>query len=272
VNGRDCEVVFTEIASTAREVCGVRSDGKLACWGLSTPEGSPPPGSFASISASSQHFCGVHTDGTAACWGYGSAAPPPLLFKRVAAGGDHDCGILLDDSLACWGQDPCDLASPPSGTFKALALGGFHNCGIRTDGTVSCWGLAGECAAFDHGQGSPPSGIFDSIAVSAFETCGVTGGAIACWGDNETGLRDLVVVGNVSNITIGNGYGCVLRDGLIACSGSGIVASHVPLAIGGNPGFKALALGDYAGCTIRTDDVVRCFGYDMLRSPPTGSL
>jgi hypothetical protein len=274
INGTNCQVVFSQMSANASQMCGLRSDGKIACWGAFMSVFQPPPGTYSWLSMSDQHGCAVRTDSSAVCWGHGSFQPPAVAFKSVTAGIDHDCGILLDDTVACWGQNAGGEATPPSGTFLSLALSGFYSCGIRSDGTVACWGLQGPNAQFDVGQATPPPGQFLAISAAGSETCGIRStGEIACWGLDATGLRGAPVF-QYTAIDTSNNFGCTLRfDGLIACFGTDVFGeTRAPRGVPPAATFRAFGIGDDFGCGVRTDDVVRCWGIDMAGSPPTGSL
>ena len=58
--------------------CALRSDGRLACWGMrpNVAVVSPPDGTFTAIAGSDHSFCAIRTDGTTACW----TSPLPLPF------------------------------------------------------------------------------------------------------------------------------------------------------------------------------------------------
>ena len=74
-----------------------------------------PEGRFTSVSAGRDHICGVRTDGSVACWGddsFGKATPPQGGFVSVGAGWHHTCGVRTDRSVACWGSN---VLSPGSG-------------------------------------------------------------------------------------------------------------------------------------------------------------
>lgn len=68
----------------------------------------PPEGEFISISARENHICGIKTDGSVACWGddyLGKATPPAGEFISVSAGVHHTCGVRTDGAAVCWGTN-----------------------------------------------------------------------------------------------------------------------------------------------------------------------
>jgi len=272
INGADCEVVFTEIVS-GEQTCGLRSDGKIACWseGASPP---PPTGVFTDISAGPKHLCAVGAGGAVTCWGYGANTPPALSFVSVGAGNDHDCGVLAGGTLACWGANTGGQASPPSGTFQAVAAGAFHSCGIRTDGTVACWGLGGLDAEHDHGQTAPPAGTFSALSLYGNQSCGLTtAGAFVCWGEDAIGIAGLPFPGGpYLALAAGGGAGCAVRfDGVVVCTRP-INGAEPPRGTQPPSIYRAVSVGLQHACAIRYDHVVRCWGIDMVESPQTGSL
>ena len=276
LNGRDCEVVFTQLAGGHYDMCGLRSDGKIACWGLQSTgvPVSAPPGTFKWVSMS-QHLCAVRTDGSALCQGYGASDPPPRSFKSVYAGDMRACGILADDTAVCWGQNPLGAANVPTGTFRTLALGSSYTCGLRTNGTISCWGLENAPPGFDVGQADPPSGAFTDIAASMFESCAITqGGSIVCWG-TPSSLGSVPAIFPWRMLGTWFAFGCALRsDGLHFCTKESPIPGTRMLLPGGVTGnYKTFAVtASGFACAVRVDDAVVCWGHETLSAPPTGSL
>jgi hypothetical protein len=274
VNGHDCQFTFTQIAASDYTFCGLRSDGKVACWGsglAGVAKPVPPADTFTSISGGRNHYCGVRTDGSVACWGAVVAGgPPPVAFKQVTAGSDLDCGIALDDSVRCWGTSS---ASPPSGAFKSVALGVGYGCGIRVDDTVSCWWFDVPDPQRDKGQLTPPPNTYyRTLSLGINESCGITlDGMVLCWGAPDLGWEG-GILGPFTALSTSLSYGCALRsDGLIVCRGNGGFGTTEPPHIGlPETGFRALAVGIYFGCAVRKDGIVRCWGLDMKDSPPSG--
>lgn len=70
---------FVSLSTEAPE-CGIKADRTALCWHPWGSVGSPPATeTFTQISAGTRHVCGLRTDGTIACWGdnfYGQASPP----------------------------------------------------------------------------------------------------------------------------------------------------------------------------------------------------
>jgi alpha-tubulin suppressor-like RCC1 family protein len=61
---------FASVSVGNMYICGVKTDGTIACWGdtYGAPDTPPPAGTFTSVSVGYRFACGVKTDGTIACW------------------------------------------------------------------------------------------------------------------------------------------------------------------------------------------------------------
>jgi alpha-tubulin suppressor-like RCC1 family protein len=107
------------LAGTA---CALRSDGTMACWGMSGAESvatRAPQGVFVQLSVGYDHACAIAADGTVTCWGPSLSMamaedPPAGVFVEIAAGETDTCAIRPDGSVVCWGahptyQPPADL-------------------------------------------------------------------------------------------------------------------------------------------------------------------
>ena len=136
-------------------------------------QSTPPAGAFDAVSSGTWHTCGLRSDGKLVCWGGLPAeeAPPihrpfadrarrnvrhprrrldrllvrvsgrwrsPLAGTFVAVSGT--CAIRTDRTLACWDDGENGLANPPAGTFAAVSQNNAHACAIRPDHTLACWG------------------------------------------------------------------------------------------------------------------------------------
>lgn len=130
------ETTFERIAGGPLQVCGIRSEGGIECWGETY--GSPPSsGAWQRLAVGLRHACAIGNDGSVRCWGGGEADDVDSEFD--------------------FGQ-----AVPPEGSFERLTAGLFHTCGIREDGAALCWGLGTKLQRQEHeadfNQGVTPSG------------------------------------------------------------------------------------------------------------------
>ena len=130
---------------------------------------------------------------------------------------------------------------------------GWHNgCGLRVDHTISC-----KTSSYSI-VGNVPDGIFERVSVKRWVGCALRGdGSQHCWDSdgnltNRTGLK----VGDFSMSAEYAGDHCYLKtNGDLACSSSGGRTHTVE-----GP-FKAIGEARRAVCAIRSDDLVRCWGY-----------
>ena len=111
---------FVKVKAGYQNVCGLRTDGTISCWGTLPSGQSPPAGVFIDVAVGSKHACGLRPSGLVECWGDGTGgatAAPALSFVSLEAGGatstGHTCGATLQGSLVCWGADGADQSEPP---------------------------------------------------------------------------------------------------------------------------------------------------------------
>jgi hypothetical protein len=249
-------VRLKQVSAGLGQVCGIRLDGTLVCWGGAAPPGGTftqvSAGGFFSYFGGSAHACGIKSDGTVACWGdngSGQAAPLAGTFTQISANGSHACGVRTDGTVACWGANSQGQSSPPSGTFVQVSAGGAHTCAVRSNNTVACWGLNSS------GEASPPGGTFTQVSAGQHHTCGVrTDGAIACWGTNGSG-QSSPPVGTFTQVSAGLWHTCGLRrDGLLACWGASLAGEATPPA----GTFVEVSANALLTCGQRSDGSLEC--------------
>ncbi len=113
--------------------CGIKSDGRVVCWGFNGDgQVSPvPPGTYTQISAGSSHACGVLTNGTVVCWGLNTSAQvSPVTagaYTRVSAGGSAHVWFADQQHRGLLGEQRFGPGEPG-------AAGNVHR---RRDGPVS---------------------------------------------------------------------------------------------------------------------------------------
>jgi alpha-tubulin suppressor-like RCC1 family protein len=179
---------------------------------------------WATVSAGDGHTCGVRSNGKLYCWGAnevnqlgdsgGGATAPRRIgtfedWSTASAGGDHTCGIRHGGKLYCWGfnlngqignGEALDTTTLPLriGTFEdwaTVTAGGDHTCGARKNGKLYCWGddTFGEIGDGEATDAFAPRriGTFeDWVGASAgtHHTCGVrNNGKLYCWGQDNVG-------------------------------------------------------------------------------------
>ena len=183
------------IAAGGYHSCELMSDGTVMCWGYNHDQ---------QITAGT--FGNTHT-ATAAAGIAGAVA--------VTAGAYHSCALLGNGSAACWGyNNDGETGTSPSpfntlsisarqldaatgaGTIGTTAQGGWHTCAVLTNGSVSCWGFNGHGELGNGSTFSPqplgtpvtasPLSLATSVAAGGYHTCAIAGGAVMCWGANES--------------------------------------------------------------------------------------
>jgi hypothetical protein len=278
INGENCEQVFTHIESGLASTCGIRTDGKMACWGdASYSDPWPPADTFETLGVTLTHLCAVHTGGAAECWrndGEPATQPPELPFTSVApAGGDVACGILTNGRITCWGDYSLFFDSPPPGSFQTMSFGNWHACALGTDNTVTCWGVRGGMpAGLDFGQTQPPAGTFLAVRSGETASCGLRSDhTIACWGAASNGTPLVPPAGTFIALDYRADYGCGVRtDKTLACWGLGSFGSETTPPAGT---YTSVATGNYHPCAINTDGSIVCWGAFAgpdWEQPPTG--
>ena len=184
---------FKEIDAGGRHSCGLRSSGRVRCWGDSGLAANAPGLAFQQVSAPTgpaDHACGINLSrlepggaeyGTALCWGADSSSVPRVVegtLTQVATGFARSCGLRPDDTVLCWDNDTGVDREAPGGEFASISGGWLHFCGRRADGSAACWGDNSD------GQIDVPKDVkFLSVDAGGFHSCGVTvDRVVRCWG------------------------------------------------------------------------------------------
>ena len=176
---------FTQVSAGARHTCGLRTDGRVVCWGDNSSGQLQVPSTgvtrFRAVEAGSYHTCAITTTGTTRCWGAngdGRASPPgPVtvdLATAISAGGAHSCALLYypwGTDVVCWGLDTSGQVSHVPRTYHPLldehlllTTGQEHSCTVSAqDGTLKCWGR--DSNGQTSGIGAHPSYPTSSWAV-----------------------------------------------------------------------------------------------------------
>lgn len=250
--------LWRQVEAGMRHTCGLRSSGRVECWGDDDfGESSPPAATFDQIDVGRQHTCGIETGGTVACWGLNTESdlnPPAGTFTQISVGGYHTCGLRPNGNVECWGEYEQFFTPIPSGIFTQISASGSEHpltCGLRTDGTVECWG-EGEWA---WGEASPPPGQFSQVSVGYNHVCGVrTNGTVECWPDS---VLFRPPSGTFTQVSAGWMHTCGLRrGGAIECWGSDSHGETIPPV--GN--FTQVNAGALYSCGVRTDGTIECWG------------
>jgi hypothetical protein len=252
-------IIPTVSVSVSDEVCALRTDGTIDCWGnIRYPV---PAGTFISVSAGDGYACAVKPDGTIFCWGgdaFGDTLPPPGTFTSVSTGWDFACGLRTDETIACWGNSAYGDTAPPAGTFKSISLASKtdgYDCGVRTDGTLACWGNNAI------GNTGLPTGTFTSVSVGGGGCpCGVrTDGTLArCKvevppGGGYIGCPTLPLTGPFLMVSGDYGQYLLKTDGTI------VMFCSNPQSPPPSDRFISISVGSNIACGVKVDGTVYCW-------------
>jgi alpha-tubulin suppressor-like RCC1 family protein len=263
------------IAAGRTHTCGIRS-GKLFCWGDNS-NGELGLGSMAGGSETSPVQVGTGTT-----WTSVSAASSSTL-------------ALAADGLYYWGganglSSP-SLVGPPTATFTSLT--GFSD---GFEGDLPTQAVLQGTDHYDVDQTglhltpltSPPA--WNAIAQGVFHTCGISGGAIYCFGENDSGQFGLMPSGQsttqvypsgvtlkVKAVAAGYSETCALTDPTespaneLYCWGSASVlpidtqgvATYTAQEILPGASWSSVSLASEHGCGIETNGSLWCWGDNL---------
>lgn len=264
-----------------------------------------------------------------------SAAPPPgpvssppasstpgVSVGVLAAGYLHSCRLTSAGGVLCWGDNSFGQLGDGTLTNRAtpvnvvglsadvveLSAGGYQTCAVTSAGAVKCWGANDLGQLGDGSSDSSPTPVdvvslgagVRSVASGYEHTCAVTsGGAVKCWGANESGqLGDgsttnrpapvdvQGLASDVRAITAGGDYSggqtCAVKtNGSVVCWGSNRYgqlgdgtttnrSTPVPVtALAG--GVDAVSAGDEHVCVLLDGGEVRCWGANLHGQLGNGS-
>jgi alpha-tubulin suppressor-like RCC1 family protein len=175
--------------------CAVITGGTVKCWG-DNGSGQLGNGSTGAGSSSLVDVVGL---------GAGASA--------VSAGGGHTCAVTTASGLQCWGDNgygqlgngstgagsssPVGVTGLGAGAATAVAAGSSgHSCAVSTGGAISCWGhnangQLGNGTLTDSWTPVDVTGLgalASAVSAGDAQSCALTaGGAVRCWGANESG-------------------------------------------------------------------------------------
>lgn len=279
------------------------------------------------VDAGATHSCMVTPSGGARCWGdntYGelgdgtlqsSASPVDVNglagVVDIAAGGYFSCALMDSGGVKCWGYngnsevDATPAIQVPTPTLikgletevRAISAGSDHACALTAAGGVRCWGYndVGQLGNGSHVASAVPVAVIglesgvSAIATGVKSTCALTvGGAVKCWGWNESGevgdgtaedrSAPVGVTGlgsGVAAIAAGYGHACaVTTRGQLKCwggngageLGTGVATSAMPIPVDANAvsgTVRSVAIGHGYTCAVVAGAGVRCWGYGL---------
>ncbi len=176
-DGATCrQTGFTTLSSVDGHICGLRPDGKIACWGArrlgadateqiygtSRPAPEPTGSTWTTVDVQTADMCATRDDGTIWCGPYGT------MLNRVGTESDwidvrtsnvgtqaHYCALKSGGQLWCWGTNAhaqlglgnVETVDAPTqvgtATWSNFEIGHARTCGVQPNGTLWCWGGAG---------------------------------------------------------------------------------------------------------------------------------
>ncbi len=212
------------------------------------------------LAASEVNYCQAKPRGPSCRYTY--LDPPSIEFTDIALGSDHGCGIQLDGTVICWGDadepledgeecrfNECGQGVPPTGTFTRIAATDSTTCALDPSGAMICWGS----------RTTGLEGTFIDLDGGTEALCGLhTDGTIACTG----GVPSPPATGPYTQIAVGEGVVCGLKQGGVDCSG-------VDNKVGE---FARITAGEGFACALLVDGTPYCWGDGLRIKPPTGPL
>ncbi len=216
------------------------------------------------VVAGRRHTCALVQGGEALCFGsnaFGQSSAGGVSFgvpiRFLTAGGESSCAVLEDGQAFCWGANergqhgflqsfPFESFVPqegPSGSWAQLRLGARFGCGLDLDGRVQCWGFNGQGEL-----GRRTSGIVQEaqlfsnvvqVAPGDEHTCAILEDrSVSCVGRNGEGQLGrgtrtyaesqgrILGLRDVTDLACGDGFTCVISEGLLYCFGAAGWASQ----------------------------------------------
>lgn len=137
--------VFVAISAGDDQVCAVREDRSVVCWGQYEIDVSESPGPFDDVTVGEGFACATHSDGAVACWyspSHDSAAdwgvPEADRVIDMDCGRDGCCVVDTDGAARCtYGGDGTWLDEP--GPYDSVAAGIGIACALDVAGVLACW-------------------------------------------------------------------------------------------------------------------------------------
>lgn len=282
------------------------------------------PGDWASVSAGFSHACGIRSSGRLFCWGQNdrgqvgdgstsdrlsptSLAMLPDGWVTVSLGARHSCGIREAGDLYCWGGNysgqvgdgtttdrPAPTVIAVGAAWRSVAAGGSMSCGVRVDGRLFCWGhnLHGQLGNGTTIESSTPvqvgsAGDWDRVAAGHdFACASKLNGTLYCWGRNNVGQLGIGTSGDrvapervsgsgwIGQVVLGTvsagGHACAPKsDGRVYCWGGNSAGQlgdgttndrWSPVQVGAAADWSSASAGSAHSCGIRANGQLYCWG------------
>jgi alpha-tubulin suppressor-like RCC1 family protein len=279
------------------------------------------------VASGSDFSCAiVGGSGGVQCWGSNTwgqlgdgtsddrATPAPVMdlsgATAIALGDDSACAVVAGGSVKCWGSNTSGELGNPSAFSDSYVpidvMGGLtgvtrlsadwnHACAVDGTPSVRCWGtdVFGQLGTDDGDHDTAAaavslSGTPTDVTTGVDHTCAIHGGAVSCWGSNEssqlgrTGSAEQhlpVAVDGIpepaTRLIEGQGFShtcVVVESGRLYCWGAAdaLGAGALDLPNGRPTPAEPMGLSDvvevsagaFATCARTSAGTVRCWGYN----------
>jgi alpha-tubulin suppressor-like RCC1 family protein len=290
---------WTRVSAGKDYACGVKTNGKLFCWGYN-------------------HYGQLGNDSTEESYVLVQENTAATDWASVSAGRDHTCAVKTNGTLFCWGNnyygqlgnDSTEESRVPVQESAAatdwvnVSVGGGHTCAVKTNGTLFCWGenfygILGNNST-DHSpvpvQESTATTDWANVSASDSYTCAIkTNGKIYCWGRNYFGglgnnptadspvpVQESTAATDWANVSAGGGHTCAVKtNGTLSCWGnneSGQLGNN-SFHSRGEPVQESTAVKDWANvsagyyhtCAVKTNGTLFCWGGGHTEVGMTGT-
>lgn len=263
--------------------------------------GGPSFGNVAYLAAgpggNAAHTCALLKDGEAWCWGLNSSGElgnGTTIFPMQGKGQAVPTAVCLT-GMGC----------STGATYSQIAVANVNTCALNAAGNIQCWGYNGfEQLGIAPNDTTPhPNPVTvvagKQVVVGEVTVCMLTpdnSGKMKCWGGGYLGDGTTVTAGsmqatpqfacvtascqndilgqlaNVSQISAGGNFVCVVRLGAVKCwgvNGSGQLGDGTSVASNNlastttiTDNATSVTLGDAHACAIIADGSIRCWGSD----------
>lgn len=298
---------WVQVASGYYTTCGIRTTGRMYCWGLDNRSQLGNGGANTNTSTPSE-VAGGATD-----------------WKSVSVGGNSGCAIKTNGTLWCWGGDdagqigngpitgdqPVPVQVGTDNDWKSVSAGlGFTTCGRRANKRIYCWGRDADGGV---GNGAPNANVdvptqvagnhadWTMVSTGGDHACGLRQGKVYCWGNDLDGqvgdggapggpdrYAPVLIAGGFrdwTSVAAGLTHTCARRaTGRIYCFGSDIhggigdggasnVNRYAPVEVKGHrTDWAAVFTGGYVSCARRNSGQLFCWGDDAYGQGGAGSI
>jgi hypothetical protein len=162
----------------------VHLDGTPLCFGSSAyGKINPPDGKYSMIATGADAACGVRTDGRVVCWGDDTwhivSSANGGVFKTVTVGPEHACAIAVDRQIVCWGTGTMDATDGVGasrtdarpGAYLAVSAGGAHTAAITVGDRFTCFGDRSAVPQCVSPTSAENFGAWYQVAAGRLHTC-----------------------------------------------------------------------------------------------------